>query len=183
MNKQWLVMVLLISSSVFAANVDDRIDIASRTADAALKRLKSAMLEQMSNEGTPEKAIPFCHVSAQPMTAEEISGRVVDVRRATLKTRNSKNLASKTEAGILRRWSTLQEKGEKIPEYETAVEKNLLHYYRPLKIEAMCLACHGAEATLSPGVVKILKEKYPNDKATGYQEGDLRGMIHVVVKK
>ncbi len=176
-------MMLLVCANGFAASSDDRIEIAAKAADAALKRLKSAMLEKMAADGSPEKAIPFCHVSAQPMTIEEISGKVVDVRRATLKARNSKNMASETEAGILRRWSALKEKGQKIPEYETAIEKNFLHYYRPLKIEAMCLACHGTESTLSPGVVKVLKEKYPNDQATGYQEGDLRGLIHVTVKQ
>jgi hypothetical protein len=30
-------------------------------------------------------------------------------------------------------------------------------------------------------VTAVLKEKYPNDRATGYREGDLRGAVSVKI--
>lgn len=173
----------MMGSCAFAAGVDERIDIGSRTADAAMRRLKSSLMEAIAKAGSPEKTIPFGHVAALPLTVEEISGKVVDVRRATLKARNPTNQANENEAAVLRRWTAIAERGEKIPAFETAEEGNFLHYYRPLKVEPMCLTCHGAESSLSPGVRKELKKQYPSDRATGYKAGDLRGLIHVIVKK
>ncbi len=168
---------------MFAAGVDERIEVASRTADAAMRRLKSSLMDGIAKAGSPEKTIPFCHSAALPLTVEEVSGKIVDVRRATLKARNPTNQANEGEGAVLRRWSALAEKGEKIPAFETTVEGNFLHYYRLLKIEPMCLMCHGAESSLTPAIRAELKKHYPNDPATGYKSGDLRGLIHVVVKK
>jgi len=44
----------------------------------------------------------------------------------------------------------------------------------------VCLKCHGS--TLAPGVDKVLSELYPQDKATGYKKGDIRGAF-VAVRK
>lgn len=51
-------------------------------------------------------------------------------------------------------------------------------YYKPIKIGMpTCLKCHGnTETDLSPDVASIIAQKYPIDKATGYQLGDLRGL-------
>jgi len=39
-----------------------------------------------------------------------------------------------------------------------------------------CLGCHGTEGgDINAKTLKIIKQKYPEDKATGYKEGDLRG--------
>ena len=43
---------------------------------------------------------------------------------------------------------------------------------------AVCLKCHGTELTAD--VVDALNNAYPEDKATGYQEGDIRGAFVVV---
>jgi hypothetical protein len=43
---------------------------------------------------------------------------------------------------------------------------------------AVCLTCHGTE--VKPEVLTKIKELYPNDKATGYQEGDIRGAFVAV---
>jgi hypothetical protein len=41
----------------------------------------------------------------------------------------------------------------------------------------MCLACHGQ--AIAPSVAQKIAELYPNDKATGYSEGDIRGAFVV----
>ena len=41
----------------------------------------------------------------------------------------------------------------------------------------LCLTCHGA--ALSPDVEAALAESYPEDHATGYSAGDLRGAFVV----
>lgn len=47
----------------------------------------------------------------------------------------------------------------------------------PITVKSSCLTCHGEKANLP----KFVGEKYPNDKAFGFREGDLRGAYFVFV--
>lgn len=42
-------------------------------------------------------------------------------------------------------------------------------------LQPMCLTCHGAD--LAPDVQAAIAERYPDDRATGYRTGELRGVI------
>jgi hypothetical protein len=46
-------------------------------------------------------------------------------------------------------------------------------------MESMCLICHGDKQTMAPSAAKILAERYPDDQARGYKEGDFRGLIRI----
>jgi hypothetical protein len=48
---------------------------------------------------------------------------------------------------------------------------------KPIAIEPLCLSCHGDPASMKDDVKAALKQRYPADKATGYQIGDLRGAL------
>ena len=63
------------------------------------------------------------------------------------------------------------EKGEKVgDEYR---------YVKALPVQPLCLSCHGPSENLSPGIKAALGQHYPNDRATGYSEGQIRGVISV----
>jgi hypothetical protein len=49
----------------------------------------------------------------------------------------------------------------------------------PTKI--VCLKCHGSE--IDPKIVAKLDELYPEDKAVGYKQGDIRGAFYVTMPK
>ncbi len=51
----------------------------------------------------------------------------------------------------------------------------------PIRVSAFCLQCHGDPETLDPEVRAQLATHYPNDAATGFREGDLRGWFWVEV--
>ena len=54
------------------------------------------------------------------------------------------------------------------------------HGYRYMQAqiaEPLCLVCHGEN--LAPQVEKVLDEYYPQDMATGYQPGQVRGAVSV----
>jgi hypothetical protein len=38
-----------------------------------------------------------------------------------------------------------------------------------------CLSCHGPVDTLDPELREALAQRFPDDEATGYQLGELRG--------
>ncbi len=51
----------------------------------------------------------------------------------------------------------------------------------PLRIAPLCLFCHGAEEQIDPLVRSKLRERYPEDRATGYALEQLRGHVWVEV--
>lgn len=55
--------------------------------------------------------------------------------------------------------------------------QRVLRYLIPLYIEEACLKCHSEKNT----VPDFIQEKYPDDRATDYSAGDLRGAISVTV--
>ena len=52
---------------------------------------------------------------------------------------------------------------------------------RPLIVAPVCIICHGPKETMAPEVKRMLTERYPEDRATGFQDGDLRGAISVKI--
>jgi hypothetical protein len=55
--------------------------------------------------------------------------------------------------------------------------------YKPLMIKKqVCLKCHG-DISKNPKLAQKIATIYPNDKATGYKMGDLRGAIVVTMPK
>jgi hypothetical protein len=56
--------------------------------------------------------------------------------------------------------------------------------YYPILTGKMCLQCHGIKnEDINPETSSILKKLYPNDKAIGYKENDLRGLFKIEMNK
>lgn len=51
----------------------------------------------------------------------------------------------------------------------------------PIRLQALCVACHGPAERLADGVAEALAARYPADQATGFLEGDLRGWFWIEV--
>jgi len=49
----------------------------------------------------------------------------------------------------------------------------------PIRLKAECGMCHGPKEEIAPEILSALKESYPDDAATGFHEGDLRGWFWV----
>jgi len=52
-----------------------------------------------------------------------------------------------------------------------------VRYFRRIVVESSCLACHGKKADRP----EFMKEGYPDDRAYGFKEGELRGIYSVFV--
>ncbi len=76
---------------------------------------------------------------------------------------------------------TVQPKRKFLGNWQTQDSVTTYSYYKPIYTKRLCLKCHGDMQTLASGVYKQVKKHYPTDKATGYKEGDLRGMFVVEV--
>jgi hypothetical protein len=50
-------------------------------------------------------------------------------------------------------------------------------YLRAIPMQPLCLTCHGAK--LAPEVAAAIARDYPQDAATGFEPGQLRGAVTV----
>ena len=54
-------------------------------------------------------------------------------------------------------------------------------FFAPILDKGLCLTCHGIVGeTLLPENDEKIKTLYPEDKAVGYSEGDLRGVWSIM---
>ena len=56
---------------------------------------------------------------------------------------------------------------------------NEYRFVKALPVQPLCLSCHGPADQLSPAIKAALGQNYPNDRAIGYSEGQIRGVISV----
>lgn len=156
------------------------------SAAMSLVRTLGARLGEHMAQGGPAGAIAFCSAEAQTLT-DSVSAALGEgwaVKRTTTKTRNPRNAPDSLEAEALRHFHDETAGGAEPPEhFVQATPDGDYRYYRPLRIAGLCLQCHGPRETLDPGVRQVLDTRYPADQATGYSEGDLRGLVRVTVPR
>ena len=162
------------------AQVIEKGNLASGTLTKSLgTQLKAAM-----STGGPESAIHVCSQVAGPITKSinaELKG--ITVSRTSLRVKNPKNAPDEVDLRILNDWQKLSDAGEKLPANEVIrVDSGTAHFYKPIMVQAICLKCHGKTETLAPKLITLLDEKFPEDKARGFSEGDLRGVFRVEAK-
>lgn len=134
--------------------------------------LKVALKSAMKQQG-PVAAIKVCNESALEITAGLNDSLNVNVGRTSLKYRNPQNQPTEVEEQILKDFAVDDENAAKgrIVESEEGVG-----YYSKIMMKPFCLTCHGSSEQIMPEVAAVLDSLYPNDLATGYEAGQLRGM-------
>ena len=102
----------------------------------------------------------------------------------SLKARNPADRPDEFERDALLELEELHRAGRlpaKMTKILTSDEGRTLRYLRPIVIMPSCLACHGPADALDPEVAAMIAERYPEDEAIGYANGDLRGAFSVTV--
>jgi hypothetical protein len=141
-----------------------------------------AVLQAEIAKSGPEGAIAVCQVQAPALAraASEQTGWAV--KRVSLRNRNPKAVPDAWERAALEdfdRRAAAHEPAAKLERYEAVQEdgKTVWRYMRALPTGELCLACHGPVEQLSPAVKAKLAALYPEDRATGYRVGDIRGAM------
>jgi len=147
--------------------------------------LKTELKAHMKQDPSGLEALAFCTGSADKIT-QEVNAKLPDyakVRRTALKVRNDKvNAPDSTDEEVMKAYEEAIENKLFTPKDIKVVEVGeTTRVYKPLVTKKVCLKCHGSD--LSPKVQEALKSAYPNDHATGFKEGDLRGVIVAEIKK
>ncbi len=174
------------SSSQAALTSEQRAQVIEKgnLASGTLMKSLGTQLKAAMSSGGPESAIHVCSQVAGPITKStnaELKG--ITVSRTSLRVRNPENAPDEIDLRILNDWQKLSDGGGKLPVNEVmSVNSGTARFYKPIMVQAICLKCHGKTETLAPKLVTLLDEKYHQDKAIGYSEGDLRGVFRVEVE-
>lgn len=140
--------------------------------------LMGTLMQKIKENGT-ENALGFCNVNALPLTQSVGDKHHVAIKRVSDKNRNPKNRASDAEMNVINQYKEQLKAGKAL-----TPTKEGHYYYVPIVTNKACLQCHGSkEDNIKPATVQKIAELYPNDKATGYKENELRGLFVVDLKK
>lgn len=142
-------------------------------------------LQQAIQRGGVAEAIRFCNLAAMPLTDSLSRTYNVQIKRASLRVRNPKDTPTPQEEEILNDYQQKLAQNHSIsPQIHELDEEHLL-YTKPILINnALCLNCHGEVGKeVTEEAHALIREKYPNDNATGHQMGELRGMWSVTFSK
>lgn len=143
------------------------------------KKALASKLKRALDAGGVANAIEFCNLNAYPIIdslQEQVGAKI---RRVTTKYRNPNDSPDSLEQSILDAYDNAHSKGEKLHENVQLLKdsKHIL-YNKAITIDnSLCLVCHGTPGKeLTVENHQLIRSFYPEDKAFGYQEGDLRGM-------
>ena len=146
--------------------------IAKLTASSLQKALKNAIRE----DGL-EYAIEICNIYALDITDSISESESVLIKRLAKKYRNPVNETDSAESELFKsyilEWLGGRQLNPKI------IPDNNGHpvYYSPIYVGKLCLNCHGEPGTnIDSKLAKSINELYPEDKATNFKQGQLRGM-------
>lgn len=142
--------------------------------EALFGKLMGRLTEVMTKDG-PAKAVDVCRAEAHPLAAAVAKEQGVAIGRTSHRLRNPLNAPPD--------WARpLVDARRDTPAFLAAADGRLA-VLAPIRLKATCLLCHGDPAKLDPAVKAALATGYPNDQATGFAEGDLRGWFWIEVPK
>jgi hypothetical protein len=182
MNKFVLLLsALLITISVNAAEPSSQVKTARTTIKSLLDQLVGELKTAMK-AGGPEKAIGVCNIKAPEIAAKINAHGNVKVSRVSLKNRNPDNTPSDWQKTVLLDFESRKAAGEEVKKMDySEVVGDEFRYMKAIPTGIVCLKCHGSE--IDSKVIAKLDELYPEDKARGYKQGDIRGAFYVTMPK
>lgn len=154
---------------------EERAIVEAREAAQHLGRTVKSRLMAAMEEG-PDAAIRVCADEAQALTVRAAEERNARVGRSSLRLRNPANDGPEWVTAWLREQGERPAQGVE-PSAGIVSDPPVARFVAPIAIEGPCLMCHGAPDAIPASIRTVLDERYPDDRATGYRAGDLRGAL------
>lgn len=182
MKKSMIIALLCVSLPLCAQETPPQEDAKLTQYRNAVKILGGALLGEMKTalaEGGGLKAIEICHSKAAEIAAKISKEQGFDVGRTSLKIRSDKNAPDAWEKEQLQKFIERKQAGEDPTKIETGVVvvDGKSRYMKAIPLQDTCLSCHGGN--VPDELAGKIKELYPNDQATGFKVGDIRGAFTI----
>jgi hypothetical protein len=156
---------------------------AEARASAAMQALQSALIGRLRAEmerGGPVAAVTVCRDEAQAITARVAKEQGLALGRTSHRLRNPANAPAPWMAAAV-----VAGEGKKAAEVQPVVVDlgDRVGVMRPIGTIEMCTSCHGPADEVAARLGSKLATAYPQDRATGFAVGDLRGWMWAEVPK
>lgn len=154
---------------------------ARKAAGALIQQLGGELKQALSDKG-PADAIGVCKERAPQIAAAVSKQSGFDVKRVSPKNRSPNGVPDAWEAQAQTSLEKRLAAGEKPETLDTwqivdTPSGKQFRYAKALPVQPLCLTCHGE--VLADEVKARIDAEYPNDRATGYQMGMLRGIVSI----
>lgn len=157
---------------------DGRILETSRDLASELQRTLGAKLQSAMAEGGPIRAIAVCSDEAPAIAARLSAESGAAVSRTALRVRNPANTPDPEARRVLEQFQAQIVAGADQPvEHLAPRPGGGMRYMRAITLQPLCATCHGT--ALDPAVAVAVDDRYPDDAATGFEVGELRGAFLV----
>ncbi len=168
---------LMASSPLMAQNSTAHLDEARSLAQQFGGQLQPT-LGQAMKQGGPVLAVEVCHSQAPAIAQKLAEASGWEVNRVSLKPRGAQATPDAWEVNVLTQFNTENAAGKdpKTLEFSEITTENGLETFRYMKAiptGGVCLSCHGG--VLAAPVKAAIAAYYPEDLATGYSQGEVRG--------
>ena len=142
-------------------------------------------LKKGMKAGGPNQAISVCNTKAMPIASKHSAQTGWTVRRSSHKLRNPENKPDTFEARAISEFQRRQANGEKAKDMVmtmTTIEngQKTFRMVKAIPTGKPCVVCHGS--AIKPEVSAKIDSLYPNDKATGFKMGEMRGIFSLKKK-
>ena len=182
---KWLPLLMLVFGACSYAEVSRQAEL-----DAKAKQLINEFAKSLKSElsgaikqGGLENGVEVCSARAAEI-ASELSDDGWQVKRVSLKNRSPKNVPDSWEREVLLDFNARQKNGEDpksmfvSQSLQSQTSEDRFRAMKAIPTQSICLACHGEQ--VSPAVYDVIQKHYPEDKATGYKLGEIRGAFSLL---
>lgn len=182
MDTRSAIAVSLLVAGVARAETPEWVDRARDAARQMGSELKAELTSALSESG-PSGGVSVCRDRA-PEIAEAVSAHDLRVGRTAPRVRNPENAPDAWERRVLDEFTRRFEAGDDpaaIERWEVVdVEgRRIGRWMKAIPMQPQCTLCHGA--SIAPPLAETIDRLYPEDQATGFEVGELRGAFTVRV--
>jgi hypothetical protein len=172
-----LLFIMACAAAISAEPATDSLQKTARALAQEFVGLLKPQLKRALADGGPSNAISVCADVAPGIATSLSTQSGWTVERVSLNSRNaSRAIPDSWEHNVLLEFDRRQRAGEEASSISFGqVVGGQYRYMQAQGVEPLCLTCHGKG--LADTTVETLQEYYPDDMATGYSLGQVRGAI------
>ena len=152
-------------------------------ADAIIAAMHDALLWELTSglqQGGATLAIKSCHIDSDRVAQRVGREEGVAAGRTSDRLRNPTNAPKSWAAPIVK--ANAGRRAKDVAGFAVDLGEKL-GVLRPIAEQPRCAACHGPADKFITAVHAELKDRYPADRAVGFNDGDIRGWYWVEIPK
>lgn len=170
-----------VSFSASAVMADSHQQALTKEAQGLVKQFGGQLkpeLKKAMKSGGPVAAVEVCQQKAPAIAAAIAKESGWNITRVSLKPRGANAAPDSWEKQALEKFDSQRLAGDDVKKMQYAEmiatsQGSEFRYIKPIQTGGICLQCHGEQ--VAEPIKQALAKYYPNDKATGYKQGEIRG--------